>query len=304
MRTGILTAAVSGICLLMSPPGLAHGAGFTKSGCPSPQSGSMHATVPAALAALEEKQRQLKASSLRFSIRSELETQGSKIDLTESGRSRSTPPETAVRIDARVRNSTGHRVDEVTRELEIGDTRYSYDPSLTKGDGGRPWTREHLSHKQLEEQRISKPTGAEGLFTSLSGPLSQAQSIEEAGQKTVDGRTVEQFNLVFAPGEYPSKELAFGSLFEEEFCNPTIDVALSIEPSGLPLLTTVSASYRNSKRTVNSTTSLEVPAINLPFARLKPPPAKRIITAAALRKFESERLRKRLGKLKKTHRNH
>lgn len=278
-------------------------------GCPV--AGASHATTPPVLQLLEQKMQHLHVSTIRFSARLALGTPESTIEFAFTGEGERSPSETKVITKGVVHKHSGSELHEATEKREIGNTHYTYEPASTHGDGGRPWVRERLTHKQIEEEEkesVSKPGNiATGPFAI--GLLNRAQSIEAAGQATVDGYTVEQFNLTFAPGEYPSKEVPFEELFENEFCQPTVDVSLSIDPSGLPVRGSVSATYQNSKRTITTSSSLEVLAINFPFTPLKPPPAKQTISDTALHKLELKRLGEKLRKLnqqqaRKHHKKH
>jgi hypothetical protein len=276
-------------------------------GCPV--AGTSHATTPPALQLLEQKMQHLHASTIRFSARLVLGTPESTIEFVITGEGDRSSSKTTMITKGVVHNKhSGSELREATEKREIGNTSYTYEPRSTQGDGGRPWVRERLTHKQIEgkgKERVGKPGNiATGPFAI--GLLNSAQSIEAAGQATVDGHIVEQFNLTFAPGEYPGEEVPFEELFENEFCRPIVDVSLSIDPSGLPVRENTSATYQNSKRTITTSSSLEVLAINFPFKPLKPPPAKQTISAAALRKFESKRLGEKLRKLKQqqAHKRH
>jgi hypothetical protein len=268
-------------------------------GCPV--AGSSHATAPPALALLEQKMAQLQISTIRVSARLVLGTPESTIELAATGEGERSPSETKAITKGVVHEHSGSELREVTEKREIGNTRYTYEPASTHGDGGRPWVREHLTHKQIEEEEKESVSEPENITTGpfAIGLLDSAQSIEAVGQTTVDGYVVEQFNLTFGPGEYPSKELPFEELFENEFCQPTVDVSLSIDPSGLPVRGSVSATYQNSKRTITTSSSEEILATNFPFTPLTPPPAKQTISDAALHKLESKRLGEKLRKLKR-----
>lgn len=267
-------------------------------GCPVAV--SSHATAPPSLQLLEQKMRHLHVSTIRFSARLVFGTPASTIEFAFTGEGEHSPSETKVITKGVVHKHSGSELREATEKREIGNIHYTYEPASTHGDGGRPWVRERLTHKQIEaeeKESISKPGNiATGPFAI--GLLNSAQSIEAAGQATVDGHAVEQFNLTFAPGEYPSKEVPFEELFEHEFCQPTVDVSLSIAPSGVPARASVSATYHDSKRTITTSSSLEVLAINFPFMPLKPPPAKQTISDTALHKLELKRLSEKLRKLK------
>jgi hypothetical protein len=297
-KLGAIVAVLGASLGLTSLVVTASAVALPASGCPV--AGSSHATTPPALALLEQKMAQLQISTIRFSARVVLGTPESTIEFAATGEGKRSPSETKVITKGVVHKHSGSELHEVTEKREIGNTRYTYEPASTHGDGGRPWVRERLTHKQIEEE---EKEGASKPGNITTGPfaialLDSAQSVEAAGQATVDGYAVERFNLTFAPGQYSSKELLFGELLEGEFCQPVVNVSLSIDPSGLPVDATVSATYHNSKRTITTSSSEEILAINFPFTPLKPPPAKQTISDAALHKLELKRLGEKLRKLK------
>jgi hypothetical protein len=278
-------------------------------GCPV--AGASHATTPPALQLLEQKMQHLHVSTIRFAVRLVLGAPESTIEFAATGEGERSPSETKVITKGVVHKHSGSELHEVTEKREIGNTHYTYEPASTHGDGGRPWVREHLTHQEIKEKDKESASEPGNIDTGpfAIGLLNSVQSVEAAGQATVDGHPVEQFNLTFAPGRYPSKELPFGELFENEFCQPTVDVSLSIDPSGLPVRGSVSATYQNSKRTITTFISQEISSINFRFVPLQAPPAKQMISAAALRKLESKRLGEKLRKLKqqqarKRHKKH
>jgi hypothetical protein len=200
--------------------------------------------------------------------------------------------ELGIRLGAAFREASGSTRTQVLIQREIGDTRFSYESKETRGDGGHPWVRERFTCSGTDEQKLIKP------FPYLIGPFNEAQTIDEAGQATTDGHTVEQFNLTYAPGKYPSEDLATGNVPVSEFCEPPVEVDIAIDPSGLPVLTRISANYQNSKQSFRTTTTLEIPAINRRIAPVKPSPAKKTISATALHKLEAKRQREELRKIR------
>lgn len=138
--------------------------------------------------------------------------------------------------------------------------------------------------------------------TSLEPSIKQlhnAESIVQAGSGRVHGQQVSRFTVTFAPGGYPQNDLPFAELLEKE-CPEPVQVDLAIAPSGLPVRVSVSATYPISRQSTTSTT--QILASNFHFSALKPPPARKTISAAALRRFQSAQLRKELEKYKKHHR--
>jgi hypothetical protein len=268
-------------------------------GCPV--GGGIHATTPPELQLLEQKIQQLKIRTARFSSRLAIGTSDSDstLELTVTGEIEHSPSESQITTNTVIHKRSGPGAHEVTMRRQIGDTRYTYNLMSSRGDGGRPWVREHLTRGQIKAEGKEGKPGEIDAGPFAIGLLGIAQSIEATGPATLDGRTVEQFNLTFAPGEYPAKELPFEELLENEFCQPTVNVSLSIDPAGVPVSATVNATYNNSKRTITTSLSFGFPAINFPFTPLKAPPAKQTIGEAALRKLESKRRSRELRKLER-----
>jgi hypothetical protein len=128
--------------------------------------------------------------------------------------------------------------------------------------------------------------------------LGEAESIVESGTAEIDGQQVSQFTVTFAPNVYPQSELPFGELLEKA-CPEPVQIDLDLAPSGLPIRVGVSANYLRSNEAVSTTAITEILATNFPFPKLKPPPARRTISAAALQRFHSAQASKELKKLKK-----
>jgi hypothetical protein len=265
--------------------------GITTAGCPSvPATEPAHATVPLELQILEQKLQHVKLNSLRISYQLAFASPlGAETfhDITDVNVS---ADESTSTLTIQGRSSSGKSESEVGRILEIGDIIYRFEPSVTHGDGGRPWVREHRERSRPG----SKSTSLEPTIKQLG----EAESIVESGTAEIDGQQVSQFTVTFAPGVYPRSDLPLGELFEKA-CPAPVQVDLDLAPSGLPVRVDVSANYSRSNEAVSATSTTEILATNFPFPVLKPPPAKRTISAAALQRFHSAQLSKELKKLKK-----
>jgi hypothetical protein len=63
----------------------------------------------------------------------------------------------------------------------------------------------------------------------------------------VDGQQVRQFTVIFASGVYPQSELPFGELLATACAQP-VQLNLSIDSSGLPVLIGLHESYLRSRQ--------------------------------------------------------
>jgi hypothetical protein len=257
-------------------------------GCPSqPASEQTHATVPPDLQLLEQA-KPPRPKTIRVSGHAVLVTPKGTLSVRDVAEGRSSPKELKNTETLTLTDRTGKTKRATIRELDIGDTAYTYKPSVARDDGGRPWVRGRVEGSQHGPQG-SKP------FGPTLAQLERAQSIVETAPTTVGNRQARQFAVSFAAGELPRESLPLAEAFEQD-CSKPVQLDLAVSPSGLPLLLRVSADYLDSGQPVSVTSTTEILAIDFRFAPLVPPPAKKTISAAALRKLESERVRKELGR--------
>jgi hypothetical protein len=275
----------------LSMPATSQGA---TSGCPAPAaSAPTKAAIPQELLALKQKAKQyLKLKSIRISFHAELDADTGDLAFNDVSELNLKPREARSILKVDVTSPSGKRSSETHKVLEIGNFAYRYEPTLTRGDGGRPWVREprERSHKE----------SANSPFEPSPRLLGAATSIVAAGTTSIDGQTVSQFTITYAPGVFPKSELPFGELLEKE-CPQPVQVDMAIATSGLPILVKVSTSYVKSGKTISSSSTTRILATNFHFKPLKRPPGRRAIGEAALRRFEAAKLRKELAKHKLHH---
>jgi hypothetical protein len=288
----ILGFATPGAAVAESP----QPSGIAAVECPSaPATEVTHATVPPQLQTLEQKLRRFKFNSLRISYQLVFASPTGTAIFHGITTAKLSPNESTSTFTVRGHSPSLHKSEsETNRIIEIGNVTYRYEPAFTRGDGGRPWIREHRERSQSG----SKSTSLEPSIKQLG----EAESIVESGATELDGQQVSQFTATFAPGVYPLSELPFGELLEKT-CSEPVQIDLALAPSGLPVRVDINANYRSASEAVSTTTVTEILATNFPFPKLKPPPVKRTISAAALQRFRTAQASKELEKLKK-HRKH
>jgi hypothetical protein len=135
------------------------------SGCPAPAaSAPTKAAIPQELLALnkrrsntsgtlgsQQKAKQyLKLKSIRISFHAELDADTGDLAFNDVSELNLKPREARSILKVDVTSPSGKRSSETHKVLEIGNFTYRYEPTLTRGDGGRPWVREprERSHKE------------------------------------------------------------------------------------------------------------------------------------------------------------
>jgi hypothetical protein len=193
--------------------------------------------------------------------------------------------------------------------LQIGNTRYTHDPSIARYDGGRPWVMESLTGKA--GQFGAKPSiGGSALagggtllnptpFKSDAELIKQGTAVRTLGPSTVDG----QATVGFA-GVVTARRLAESALSKKQVAKlrrKHIKLKAAFEAfiaaNGVPVRMKVVLSIGK----VRLIASEDVLAIDFPVTVPAPPPAAETISAAELEKIEAARLKKVLKKLKKHH---
>jgi hypothetical protein len=299
MTRRLPTAIASGAALILTAtfalPGVSEGATLV---CPTPPATAPANTgIPSELVLLRLKLKQyVKLKSIRISFRAELESDTGDLIVGDTSELNLKPREAVSILTAESTSPSGKPSSEAHKVIEIGNVSYRYDPTLTHGDGGRPWIRERRepSHKDS----ASEDSGSS--FGPSSKLLGSATSIVAAGTTTIDGQTVSQFMITYPPGVYPTSELAFGELLEKE-CPEPVQVEMDIAASGLPIRVKVSSSYVKSGKTISSSSTTRILATNFHFKPLKRPSARQTIGQAALRSFLAAKLSKELAKHKLHH---
>jgi hypothetical protein len=291
--TRILPKAIaSGAAFILTAtlalPGVSQGA---SSGCPAPLAPAPAKTaIPPELQLLMQKTKTvLTLKSIRISFHAELEADTGVLILNDISELNRKPREAMSNIVAETTSPSGEPSREAHKVLEIGNVSYRYEPTLTRGDGGRPWVRE--PGERSHEDSGSSP------FEPSPNLLGAATSIVATGTGTIGGQPVSQFTITYAPGVYPKSELPFGELLEKE-CQEPVQVDMAIAASGLPIEVKVSTDYVKSGKTIASSSTTRILATNFPFKPLKRPPARQTIGQAALRRFLAARLSKELAKHK------
>ena len=289
----------SGAALILTAtlalPGVSEGATPV---CPTPPATApTNTAIPPELVLLRLKMKQdLRLKSARISFRAELESDTGDLIVGDTSDLNLKPREVVSILTAQSTSPSGKPSSESHKVIEIGNVSYRYDPTLTHGDGGRPWIREH--RERSHENSASEDSGSS--FGPSSKLLGSATSIAAAGTTTIDGQTVSQFMITYPPGVYPTSELAFGELLEKE-CPQPVQVEMDIAASGLPIRVKVSSSYVKSGKTISSSSTTRILATNFHFKPLKRPPARQTIGQATLRRFLAAKLSKELAKHKLHH---
>jgi hypothetical protein len=198
--------------------------------------GQTSAVVPPSLQALEQKMAQIRFNTARISARFGLGelgpggggaelgagASGAKGGLLTStvGVFRLSPPEaTATTKIEFLGLKPGERApagSAASMERVIGNTIYTYTPSLDRHDGGRPWLRSKQPSPELNGESAGLPALSDALapmlsagggrnasaapFAKLIEDVNGALSVQEVGPMTVDGQQVTEFtaSLSFA----------------------------------------------------------------------------------------------------------
>ena len=260
--------------------------------------------LPGDLVSLANKMEGVQVTSERFRVRTAMSAAGSHLPpgaeelfkllaLDLSGEVALSPPSGAFAFAL-----LGHTF----RVRLVHETAYLYEPSLARGDGGRPWL--DVGHAGQSEMLVS--AGTLGLpaspratpFKSLASILSGARSATELGPGTVDGAAVMGFDATVAasaleepqtPSGPPSILTGIFSRVRRHTPAPapaphapapprSAQVEVFIAPTGLPVRTHISESSEG----VSVSALGEVFAINFPL-HITPPPRRQTIALAALR---------------------
>ncbi|MGA7705629.1 MAG: hypothetical protein WB998_12120 [Solirubrobacteraceae bacterium] len=260
--------------------------------CPTtPPVAPAKTAVPPELLDLTQKttKRTSKLTSIRISFRSELETETGDLILEANAELRLKPREASNSLTIQTTSPSSR---ESRKIIEIGDSKYTYEPSVTRGDGGRPWVRE--AREQSHKESGMTP------FEPSPKLLGEATSIVATGATTLDGQEVRVFTITYAPQVFPESEIPFGELIGRE-CQQPVQVTMAFSASGLPAQVTMNTSYVKAAKTMSSSTTTRILATNFRFKPLSRPSARQTITEAALRRFEQAKLEKELAKHRPPH---
>jgi hypothetical protein len=184
------------------------------------------AVVPPNLQALEQEMAQIRFNTASLTVRFGLGELGPAVSGAELGTGatgldsfltsatvvvrRSPPASISTSRSEGLRLPGGHTLGGSTStERTIGNTIYTYKPSVASYDGGRPWVRSKAKPApkpggdsanlsavidSLSSTFVGGETGGtSGLFSKLIEELGEAQSIQEVGPATVDAQQVTEF---------------------------------------------------------------------------------------------------------------
>ena len=275
-RAVALGAALGCSTAILTLPGVSRGA--TSGGCPpvpAPALEGANAQIPPELRLLAQK-KDVRFATIRVATQTILDTVEGELILSARSELRRSPRESLTTATTRELSPSGKSSSESQKGIEIGGVSYRYEPTLTKGDGGRPWVREP-SHAEHSKAISLEPSLAQ---------LAHAQSIVALGAENLGGQKVSRFAVTFAPGVYPQSELPLGELLANECLQP-VQIELAIAPSGVPVETKVSTGYSKEGKTITTSSVTRILAIDFHFSPLKPPPSKRTIGLAALRRLRT-----------------
>jgi hypothetical protein len=295
-----------------SPPP-ASARGTTVASVP-PAPATTPATVPPALQALEQKMAQIRLRSVSFSARLDLGTGKSSGSLNVTAASAKSSEDLIVTtrgvigLSPPLQSSTSTVAGipnaalggEPLRELRIGATTYSYEPSIARRDGRRPWIR---STRTRQEEKLAarlapltdlyhpllaglqRPAAAStGPFAPLLEELRQAQGVQETGPATVDGQQTVGFTVAVSPAKLLAKLVSSkqGHGLFKKGPPPGLryTMELWIAPSGLPVRVEALGAPGEGFASQEDILATEVPVL------VNAPPASKTIGQARLAKIE------------------
>jgi hypothetical protein len=294
-RSKLLVASVACFGALTFP-----GAASTQAALPPP-------TQPPELQALEQHMSELTVSSQRLTAKESLGGKLPRKLAALKGLSEELSGEES--IAPAFANATLKLAGRSLTLLQLGNTRYTRDPSIARIDGGRPWVMESITGKA--GQFGSKPSlggSALGGSGSLLDPtpfksdaelIEQGTAVRALGPSTVDG----QATVGFA-GVVTARRLAESTLSKKAVAKlrrKHIKLKASFEAFIAANAVPVRMNIVLSIGKVRLIVSEDVLAIDFPVTAPAPPPAAETIGAAELEKIEAARLKKVLKKLKKHH---
>jgi hypothetical protein len=303
-------------------------------------------SVPPALRLLEQKMAQIRFNTARVSARfvlGELGPAGAELGTGVKGTNggfvtstvgviRLSPREASVTSKAEALGlHPGERTPVAgtpSTERVIGDTIYTYKPSVQSYDGGRPWVQRKLPSPKPGSESAGFPGLSDSLTPTLTGAdarrsaaapfaklikdLNDALSVQETGPMTIDGQQVTGFiaSVSLAKLLSPKQLAAFtkastslGDLLSptsspkqrEEVKKHNEEVARKLSEARMELDMFIAPSGLPVRTIVilgNRTGGIggenDILALEVPLAVHAPPPRK-TITEAQLRKLESKR---------------
>ncbi len=234
--------------------------------------GASAVTLSPELQALEEKSKELKIASERFTIDYLVKAPSGKVvSVTGAGEERTSPPRAQVQETVK-----GKKV--VVRV--VGSTLYTEYPGLARVDQDRPWVRSSAS-RLSSESGIDFLSGASRFTATYALLGSEAEAVERVGPASVNGQEATEFTATVSLARLTSQlSASVRSELERDGVN-TARVAVFIAADGLPLQSIVNISAEGGTVTV-STTVLQVNG----KVSVSAPPAGRTISEARFKALE------------------
>jgi hypothetical protein len=159
----------------------------------------------------------------------------------------------------------------------IGRTHYLRVPALAKIDHGRPWISKRSARTEVSPLETVSAPGPDGIgFPRLLALLADAVSVEQLGAMTSDGVAVERFRAQLDVAGLP--ELTSEQREYLQRHATSVELEIDFARSGRPVR--VVRIERSDKQLTRFAT--DVPAINFPLARVRPPAPRQTISATAV----------------------
>jgi hypothetical protein len=262
-------------------------------------------SVPPPLQALEQKMLLIHFNTARVSGVFALGDLGTPAEGADLAAQANVCESLIVSIDANVRLSPSGTVASsrfeggpAIRQISIGRTDYIYEPSVKRYDGGRPWVRSVTEAPSKSSKGLFGAMPAVGedessastdVFKRLVETINQAQSIQEAGQTTVDGQQATEYVVTISMATLLAKQLSQkqietakkkSELFKG-ISEATDTLELFLTPDGMPVRTINVIGPRNEGIGVEQ----DILAINIPVSIHKPP-SNLTVGQVRLRKLE------------------
>jgi len=275
MRLSVCSAALLLVGLSAVPVAPAESA-KTKSSPPAPVPSV--ASIPVAVQPFVAKIEQVAVSSERYSQATQA---GGTITTKSRNGKRHTVTKHLSRIsfgEASLASRRGkvfrHGSSGPPKTVAIGSTLYTYAPSLTRKDGGRPWVRLNGAgvaslfpfHGDKVPQ-LEVDAGGTGAYAQLINLLATAGgNVAVVGPATVDGRPTTELTAAIKPLAL----IPGASLKDTEELPAALKVF--VDESGLPVRVTRTEQFGK----IAVTETVDVLAVNVPVS-VKAPPARKTI---------------------------
>lgn len=296
----------------------------------APGSGSAPMVMPPALPALEQKMAQIRFNTARISSRFVLGELGTAAGGAELGSGETkglvTVSTGVISFVPRLASSTskseappilGHSLvpSTASKERTIGNTTYTYTPSIARLDGGRPWVRgrsgsapkatgkTELLADLLQSLAPTLGDSPNDPFGKLIGVLDHAVGIREDGPVVVDGQQTTAFTASLsvvqqlAGGLSPKQRATLEREVRAKPDEANIQLEVFIAADGLPVRTTgIFGSRLEGIGIEQDILALEVPVV------VHAPPASQTIGLARSEQIErrqAKREQRRLARVRR-----